>query len=490
MAYSWTNTGRRVAFAATAGATDSADRFRAWPLGVVLRYGYGINAIRDDEDEGAHSIGVLFQFDFDQYQPWRRARMVNATQRDGLMAKLITQHDSGVPAGAASSPDQRRDIWLTQGRIATTARVVFVVLALVAFAHLARAVVVPVLLAWVASMTLKAPVRWLRECHLPAPVAAAIVVGVFVAGIGYGVVHLGRPAAEWLAAAPENFPRLKDKFKHVLRPAARLSEAASGVGNLTADDTARKPQPVEVQDNRVANSVFTWTGSLLAGAGETIALLFLLLASGELFLQKLVKVMPRLRDKRQAVQISHEIQQSISRYLFSVGLINLGFGVTVGLALHLLGMPSALMWGGVAAFFNFIPYIGPILGMTAVGLAGLLAFDSLGRGLLPAGAYFLLHLIEANAVTPFLLGRRFALNPVLIFVALIFFTWLWGVIGALLAFPLLLTAKVVCDRVPALNVLGELLAPHDASGDGREAGATAGPPLAQIDPALSEPPSR
>ncbi|MEO8429220.1 MAG: AI-2E family transporter, partial [Verrucomicrobiota bacterium] len=247
----------------------------------------------------------------------------------------------------------------------------------------------------------------------------------------------------------------------VLRPAARLSEAASSMGALTAEDAARKPQPVEVKDNHVASTVFTWTGSLLAGAGETVALLFLLLASGELFLLKLVQAMPRFRDKKQAVEISREIQQSISTYLFSVGLINLGFGIVVGLGLQLLGMPNALMWGGVAAFANFIPYIGPILGMTAVGLAGVLAFDTLGLGLLPAGVYLLLHLAEANAVTPFVLGRRFALNPVIIFIALIFCTWLWGVIGALLSAPLLVTVKVISDRVPGLTFLGELLASHN-----------------------------
>jgi predicted PurR-regulated permease PerM len=405
-------------------------------------------------------------------------RPSNGDQMDTVVAAPASNGGSRAPNGTGVKTVPPGAGMATPARLATTARVVFLILALLAFAHLARAVVLPMLLACVASMTLKAPVRWLRQCHIPTPLAAGVVVGVFVAGITLGIMHLGRPAVEWLAAAPENLPRLKAKFQHVLRPAVRWSKAASSVGNLAGGDKPKETPPVEVNDQRVASTVFTWTGSLLAGAGETVVLLFLLLASGDLFLQKLVRVMPKLHDKKQAVEISREIQLSISTYLFSVSLINLGVGVVVGLALHLLGIPNALMWGGVAAFANFIPYIGPILGITAVGLAGLLTFDTLGRALLPAGTYCLLHLVEANLLTPFVLGRRCALNPVLIFVGLISCVWLWGVVGAFLAVPLLVTLKVICDRVPELNFLGEFLAPHDTPEP-----AQAGFPSQPVDPA-------
>lgn len=368
-----------------------------------------------------------------------------------------------VPDVATDSPPAaptlpQLDFQLTAPRIATLARVVFILLAALAFAYFARAVILPILLSLVIAMMLKAPVRWLNRGRVPMALAAAIVVGIFVTGIGFGAVYLVRPAVEWLAKAPENVPQLKAKFHHVLRPAARLSAAASSVGTLAAEDTARKLPPVEVQDNRVASTVFNWTGSLLAKTGETIALVFLLLASGDLFLQKLVHAMPRLRDKKQAVELCREIQQSVSTYLLSVTLVNLGLGVVAGLAFHLLGLPNPLMWGGVAMFANYVPYIGPILGILAVTIAGLLAFDTMAAGLLPAGAYCLIHLIESNAVTPYVLGRKFTINPVLIFVALIFFAWLWGIVGALLSVPLLVTTKIICDRIPALALVGEFLA--------------------------------
>lgn len=351
---------------------------------------------------------------------------------------------------------QRRNRTPMQTKTATAARIIFIVLALVAFAYVARPVVLPVLLAWVAAMTLKPPVHWLHAHHLPTPLAAAIVLGMFLIIMGCGAAYLGRPAVEWVKSAPETVLQLKQKFRHILQPFFRLSAVASSAGNIdTTEDATKKAQPVEIKNNHVASTVFTWTGSLLAGIAETMALLFLLLASGDFFTRKLASVMSTAHDKEQTAEICREIQQNISKYLFSVGLVNIGFGIAVGLALSLTGMPNALMWGGVVALANFIPYFGPVIGMVAVGLSGLLAYDTFGRGLLPAGTYLALHLIEANLVTPFVLGRRFTMNPVVIFITLIFFIWLWGVMGAFLAVPLLVTLKVVCEHVRALSSLGE-----------------------------------
>src|SRR6185436_20583899 len=157
------------------------------------------------------------------------------------------------------------------------------------------------------------------------------------------------------------------------------------------------------------------------------------------------------------VEISHEIQQNISNYLFSVSSINIGLGMVTSVGLYLMGVPNAAMWGILAAVLNFVPYFGPVAGVIVLATVGLLTFDTLGRGLLPPAWYLLLHLVEANLVTPVLLGRRFTLNPVVIFVSLIFWTWLWGVPGALLSVPILVSIKVVCDRVPAMTHVSELL---------------------------------
>jgi predicted PurR-regulated permease PerM len=176
-----------------------------------------------------------------------------------------------------------------------------------------------------------------------------------------------------------------------------------------------------------------------------------------MFLQKLVRVMPTLHDKKSAVEISREIQQNISNYLFSVSLINLGLGLVVSGGLYFLHVPNAAMWGILVAVLNFVPYFGPVAGVFVLAAVGLLTFDTLWQALLPPTWYLLLHLLEANLLTPMLLGRRFTLNPVVIFVSLIFWTWLWGVPGALLSVPILASMKVICDRVPAMSSVSELL---------------------------------
>jgi predicted PurR-regulated permease PerM len=244
--------------------------------------------------------------------------------------------------------------------------------------------------------------------------------------------------------------------------AARFSAAAAAVNNLGATDAEKaaeqaKTPMLEVKESRGAGPILNWTGTLLVGIGETLVLVYLLLASGDLFLQKLVRVMPTLSDKKRAVEISHEIQQNISNYLFSVSVINLGLGLAVSGGLYFMGVPNAAMWGMLVAVLNFVPYFGPITGVIMLGTVGLLTFDTLGQGLLPPVWYLVLHLLESNLITPVLLGRRFTLNPVVIFVSLIFWTWLWGVPGALLSVPILVSIKVVCDRVPAMSPVSELL---------------------------------
>jgi predicted PurR-regulated permease PerM len=224
-------------------------------------------------------------------------------------------------------------------------------------------------------------------------------------------VWLGRPAVEWTKSAPEKIPQLKEKFRNVLQPVLRFSDAASSVGNLDAMPGSTNAVPsVTVKDNHMVVTMVTWTRSLLAGIGEAIVLTFLLLASGDTFMQKLAEAIPNRQHKKRAVEISREIQHSISNYLFTVSLVNAGLGCAVGTVFWLLGLPNAAMWGGVAAILNFLPFFGPIAGMSAVGLAGLLAFDTFGGALLPVTAYMGLHLVESYLVTPFALGQRFRLG--------------------------------------------------------------------------------
>src|SRR5207302_1788061 len=203
--------------------------------------------------------------------------------------------------------------------------------------------------------------------------------------------------------------------------------------------------------------VINWTGGLLASVGETLVLLYLLLASGHLFLQKIVSISATFHDKRRAVEISREIQENVTHYLFTVSLINLCLGVIVGTGLYFLGVPNAAMWGALAAVLNYVPYFGPVVGIVVLAIMGLVTFDTLPKSLMPPLWYALVHGLEANFITPMLLGRRFTLNPVIIFISLIFWTWTWGVAGALLSVPILVAVKVICDHVRPLAPVSEFL---------------------------------
>jgi predicted PurR-regulated permease PerM len=324
--------------------------------------------------------------------------------------------------------------------------------------YCASSVVLPILLALVGSMVLKPPVAWLRKYHLPVPLAAALVLAILGIGVAFGLIHLEKPVAEWVKSAPETLPRLKEKYQRVFNPISRMTTALYGLGN--ASDGHERPPAVATPGtggSQIAGTLFTWTGSVLTGVVETVVLLFLLLASGDRFIDKLSRVAPTLNGRRGAVEIYREIQRSISAYLFSVSLINIVFGTLVGVSLSLAGMPNAAMWGALAAAANFVPYFGPIAGIAVVAGAGLLAFDTVSRGLLPAGTYLVWHLLEADLITPLLLGRRFKMNAFVIFVMLMFFTWLWGILGTLLAMPILVMINVACSRVPAFAPLAVLL---------------------------------
>jgi predicted PurR-regulated permease PerM len=343
------------------------------------------------------------------------------------------------------------------------AQVVLILLGVVAGLYFARPVLLPIFIACVAGMTLKPLIRWSTICHIPTALSAGIVVLLLVAGVVFGFSQFSRPAMAWVNDAPQHMTELRQRIQKLLPPGARFSAAAAAVNNLGATEAEKKEEQknaptVQVKDNHSSVSLINWTELFLAGLIETLVLLYLLLASGDLFLQKLVHVMPTLGDKKRAVEISHEIQQNISNYLLTVTLINVGLGVAVSGGLYFMGLPNAAMWGLFVAALNFVPYFGPVSGIVLLTAVGLLTFEtSLWRALLPPAWYLTLHLLETNLITPVLLGRRFTLNPVAIFVSLMFWTWLWGIPGALLSLPILVSIKVVSDHVPALSSVSEVL---------------------------------
>ena len=201
-----------------------------------------------------------------------------------------------------------------------------------------------------------------------------------------------------------------------------------------------------------------------------IFLTYFLLAVGDLFLQKLVGVLPQFKDKRVAVTIARETEAQISLYLFTTTLINLGVGVVTGIAMYLLGMPNPVLWGVVAAVLNFVPYVGAVANIVLLALAAFVTFEDTGHALLVPGTFLALNLIESNLVTPMIYGNRMRLNTVALFIGLVFWWYIWGIPGAILAVPIMATIKIACDHIESLAPSGEFLGQMERREVGRGSG--------------------
>ena len=179
--------------------------------------------------------------------------------------------------------------------------------------------------------------------------------------------------------------------------------------------------------------------------------------AGETFLRRLAEIVPNFSDKRKVVALSQQIEADISAYLLTITVMNAAVGAATGLAIWTSGLGDPLLWGGIAFLLNYVPIMGPVVGVFVFLLAGLVTIDSLGQALLPAALYLAIHLIEGETVTPMLLARRFTLNPVIVIISLIFWFWMWGVPGAFRAVPMLAIVKLLCDGVTSLTPIGHFL---------------------------------
>jgi predicted PurR-regulated permease PerM len=211
------------------------------------------------------------------------------------------------------------------------------------------------------------------------------------------------------------------------------------------------------RDLGLTGVLFAGTRAVLDGLFTTVLVLYFLLVAGEIFLRRIVEVLPNFSDKRQAVDISQQIEADISAYLLTITAMNAAVGVATAVAMYLCGLGDPLLWGATAFLLNYVPILGPLFGVGIFLLAGMLSFDSLWSALLPPAIYFGIHLAEGETLTPMLLARRFTLNPVLVILSLVFWFWMWGVPGAILAVPMLAILKIVCDRVRPLKALGHVL---------------------------------
>jgi predicted PurR-regulated permease PerM len=320
-------------------------------------------------------------------------------------------------------------------------------------AYVAAEVVLPVVLAIILKLLLQPGVRLLWRLRIPKSLSALLVIVAMISTILAIGAAVSTPAKTWVDHLPEGLPRIEERLRFLRQPIASLQNALRKADTMGQSD----PAPSAAPSLGLSATLFSGTQHFASGLFETLLILFFLLSSGDTFLRRLVEIMPTFKDKRQVVDLSQQVEDNISAYLVIVTLMNAAVGFATAIIMWACGVGEPVLWGVVAFLLNYIPIIGPFAGIVIFLVAGLLAIPSFGLALLPAGLYFLVHVVEGETVTPMLLARRFTLNPVLVILALIFWFWMWGVPGAILSVPMLAIAKIICDGVKPLNSIGHFM---------------------------------
>ncbi len=318
-----------------------------------------------------------------------------------------------------------------------------------------RSVLLPIVLGLLLSYLLRPIVRALARLRIPLPVGAAFILLGLFAIVSYGISALVTPAVGWVQKAPKGLTELQHKLLPVKKSVAQVTQATGEIEKLASTNADGKT--VEVKQHPISEMFFVRTPELIADAVLLTILLYFMLVYDQVFIAKLVKLLPTLSDKKMAVAIAHDIESQISRYLFTITAINASLGAAVGTAVGLLGLHNPVMWGVMVAVLNFVPYLGALTGIICMTIGAVLSFNSLGYALIFPGVYLAFGTLEGSFITPWVMGRSLSLNPVIILLSLMFWGWLWGIVGVILAVPILAAFKIFCAHVKPMEPLAEFL---------------------------------
>ncbi|MDX8532057.1 AI-2E family transporter [Mesorhizobium sp. VK25A] len=360
-------------------------------------------------------------------------------------------------ASVAESPDTRAEARADMRLMRSLVIGIFILMTIAAL-YFARAFFMPVVLAFLLALTLTPIVRFLRKRGIPEVASATLLVllsiFIFVAA-GY---LLSGPVIDLINNSYSIGQQLTERLAPFRRPLERVMDLAHQLEALT--ETSQEPG---VQKVAIAPSgILSTAASNILEAGTSITIVFVLslflLASGTLFYEKIVQSFASMTRKKRALRVVYDVEREISHYLLTVSIINAGLGTVIGLGLWGLGMPNPLVWGVTAALLNFLPYVGALMTIVLVAIMALISFDTIAYALLAPAFVLLCDVVEGQFVTPTVVGRRLEINAVAIFIAIAFWSWLWGFVGALMAVPLLVVIKVFCDHFESLSPVGNFLA--------------------------------
>ena len=315
----------------------------------------------------------------------------------------------------------------------------------------------PVTAALVIAIALVPLLEWLERRRIPSSVAALICVILFIAMANIAVAAILFPATEWFQQLPERIGRLRQTL-------APLVDVYSNLENFI-DDVVREfgrlphagPQTVQVETPSTLLQIIASSAPFAAiQMFFAVLVIFFFLAGWTRMRKRAITGRSSFGGAMTTARVIQQVVDATSTYLGTITIVNIGMGLVVAFVLYEIGMPTPLMWGGIAAVLNYIPYLGPIASALLLGLGGLMTFEDPWYALLPALSFIVIHLIEANFVTPTVVGHRLTINPLLILLSLSFWAWVWGTTGALLAVPLLIIFRTILDAAGKPDIAGFL----------------------------------
>lgn len=334
------------------------------------------------------------------------------------------------------------------------------IIAIVAAMYVARDFLLPVVLASFIALTFRPTVRYLSRHYIPPWLTATLLVVILVGGGLLAGYMLSWQVSVWIDQAPQLVETFAEKFGGLRSWLDVVVNLTDKIQDAAAVPGATAAQEVVVREPALPGwlVVMTWyplqiTITLLA----TLVIAVFLMSSGDLFYEKLVRVLPTLTDRKRALHIVYDLETEVSTYVLTLAAINAGLGLAVALVFHMLGMPSPYLWGLLTFFLNFIPYVGALTGVALSAFMAIVTFDSLGYAMLIPLSFSACSLIESEIVNPLVLSRRLQMNAVAILLSLAFWAWLWGIPGAAIAVPVLVAIKVFCNHLEGLTGLGEFL---------------------------------
>ena len=339
----------------------------------------------------------------------------------------------------------------------SAAQRVLATLAVIFAAWAAKDVLIPMMLAMFFALIGNPIIRALKRFYVPRFIGGVLVLGagLFIAFLL--VNQLAEPASTWVHEAPKELRQLAPKFREMLRPMQEASTAAKSIAQAASSGKSVQVIQAEINDPWDA---FLSTPRWIAAVVAVILLTYFFMVYGESFQRRAIAMLPGRAEKRVTAEILHAIEIEMSRYVLTITLINIIVGTLLAGILFVfihVPMQQALLWGTVAALLNFAPYVGPMIGVGVMLLMGLVSFKGLLPSLLPAIIYLGLHVLEGEIVTPIILGRRMAISPLVLILALMALGWLWGIAGLLLAVPMMVCVKIVLSRIDSLSEWSTLL---------------------------------